>query len=77
MKRTSSASLFNKNTFQKRFFILSLIEKTIRYAATEFDAKRGKGEVFRSEDLQGVREDFSNGGRSIDFSGEREYPFPF
>ena len=28
-------------------------------------------------DINEIKSDFTNGGKTIDFSGERQYPFPF
>ena len=36
-----------------------------------------QGKVFEYTDILAVFDDFSDGGKAIDFSGERQYPFPF
>ena len=36
-----------------------------------------QGKVFDYTDILAVFDDFTEGGKAIDFSGERQYPFPF
>ena len=78
MKRASKNSIFRSGEFSKRYFTLSVNEGTFRYTDTENDAKKpGKGEFFKFTDILEIMADYSNGGKTIDFSGERDYPFPF
>lgn len=79
MKKSSTFSVFKKNEYQLRYFILSLMEGTFRYAEDETQAKKNtKSHVtFKYTDVFSIVPDHSNGGRDIDFSGEKAYPFPF
>ena len=79
MKKSSTFSVFRKNEFQLRYFILSVSEGTFRYASDEQDAKKNMkaGVNFKYSDIFSIKPDLSNGGKTIDFSGEKAYPFPF
>ncbi len=35
------------------------------------------GTQFSYQDILDVQPDFSNNGRNVDFSGEKNYPYPF
>jgi hypothetical protein len=35
------------------------------------------GRSFSIDEIMDIKEDFSNNGRDVDFSGEKNYPFPF
>lgn len=79
MKKSSSFSLFRHNEYQLRYFVLSVSDGSFRYAQDETECKKNnKSNVqFKFTDVFQVIPDESNGGRSIDFSGEKAYPFPF
>ena len=79
MKKSSSFSVFRKNEYQLRYFVLSVSDGTFRYASDEQECKKNikAGVSFKHTDLFTVTPDLSNGGKLIDFSGEKSYPFPF
>ena len=79
MKKSSSFSVFRKNEFQLRYFVLSVSEGTFRYGSDEQDCKKNTktAVTFKFTDIFTVKPDLSNGGKTIDFSGEKAYPFPF
>lgn len=79
MKRAGAASIFNADEFQKRFFVLSVTEGTIRFVKDEQTAQKNlkAGKLFSFTDINSIQGDYSNGGKTVDFSGERNYPFPF
>jgi hypothetical protein len=79
MKKSSTFSVFRKNEYKLRFFVLSLTEGTFKYAADEAEAKKSSksGVTFTYKDLFSVIGDHSNGGKTVDFSGEKSFPFPF
>lgn len=58
---------------------MSVSEGSFRYAQDESECKKNnKSNVqFKFTDVFQVIPDLSNGGKTIDFSGERAYPFPF
>jgi hypothetical protein len=81
MKKNSHKSLFSANELVKRFFSLNVEEGTFAFFTDENEwkanKKEGKGKRFSLLDIMGLLPNFSNGGKSIDFSGEKQYPFPF
>ena len=78
MKKASTGSFFRRGEFQLRYFVLSIPEGTFRYTETDAEArKKDAGKLYTHKDLFKVLGDHSEGGRQIDFSGERAYPFPF
>ena len=38
---------------------------------------KSAGTQFSYHDMIDIQEDFSNNGRDVDFSGDKNYPFPF
>ena len=79
MKRTSQNSVFRKNEFQLRYFSLSVSDGVLRYGKDQAELAKNpnSGTSFTIEDMKDLQEDFSNNGRDVDFSGEKNYPFPF
>lgn len=79
MKKSSSFSIFRKNEYQLRYFVLSVSEGRFRYTTDEGEAKENQfaGVHFSYADMFKVIPDFSENGKAIDFSGEKSYPFPF
>ena len=79
MKKSSTFSVFRKNEYQLRYFVVNLSDGTFKYTNDEFESKKNpkSGVLFRFTDLFSVQADHGNGGKTIDFSGEKAYPFPF
>lgn len=74
MKRNSKKSLFSANELVKRFFSLNVEEGSFAFFANEKECKENspnKGKRFSLMDLMGLVPNFSHGGKSIDFSGEK------
>jgi len=71
--------VFRKNEFQLRFLILSISDGIFKYGNDQFALSKDSsaGTQFTYQDIINVQPDFSNNGRNLDFSGEKNYPFPF
>ncbi len=59
--------------------MLSISEGRFRYTTDETEAKEKPfaGVNFSFSDIFKITPDHANGGKTIDFSGEKAYPFPF
>lgn len=70
--------MFSANEFQKRYFILSVSEGTFRFTM-DYDAAMNPkaGKLFMFSDINEIKADYADGGKAIDFSGDKNYPFPF
>ena len=79
LKRNSKNSMFRPNEYVKKYFILSINEGTIRYANSEEELKKNPnaGTSYSYVEIEKIQTDYSDNGKTIDFSGDRNYPFPF
>lgn len=69
--------MFSSYEYQKRYFYLSVNEGCFRFTQSKEDCMKETKKQFGFADVLAVIDDFSQNGRKIDFSGERQYPFPF